>query len=170
MIMGRPVHALALLLALAGCGEGSRARSAVESVRQALNPPPPPPDTIPELLGYSPNLGVDIAEMAKLPEGVLWIDLTPGEGDPPAAKGDSVEIGLTSWLPDGTPVDSSVVALRVGTGSVVDGVDLGIPGMKTGGRRQLVVPPGLAYGALGTDQVPPNAVLVYRVDLHTVFR
>lgn len=167
--MGRPlllgtIATIAAFALTGACKAGSSAHSAAESLRQALNPPPPPPDTIPELLGYAADLGVNVSEMAELPEGVLWLDLAPGEG-PPIAQGDSIEAAVLGWLPDGTLVDSSVVSVRLGTGQFIDGLEFGVPGMKVGGRRQFVLPPGLAYGALGRDNVPPNAVLVYQVDL-----
>jgi len=158
-----------LVLGIPGCKIGSSARSAVESARSSLNPPPPPPDTIPEMLEYAADLGVNISEMAKLPEGVLWTDLSPGDGQP-AARGDSVEVGMQGWLPDGTRVDSSVSAVRIGTGALIDGIELGLPGMKPGGRRQLVIPPGLGYGSQGRDGIPPDAVLVYLVELRSVLR
>lgn len=165
---GRSSLAAAAALVLA-CNMGSSARSAAESLRSTLNPPPPPPDTIPEMLDYAADLGVNITDMAKRPEGVLWLDLAPGEGLP-VASGDSVEIVLQAWLPDGTPVDSLGSAIRIGAGQVIDGVDLALPGMKPGGRRQLVIPPGLGYGELGGDNVPPNAVLVCLVELRSVVR
>jgi hypothetical protein len=164
--MHRPaVFFLLLLLGLTGaCKAGSRARSAADRLGRALNPPPPAPDTVPEFLDYAADLGVNISEMAKLPEGVLWIDLAPGEGDP-VAKGDSVAVAFQGWLPDGTMVDSTTATVRIGTGQLIDGLELGVPGMKPGGRRQFVVPPGLAYGSLGRDDIPPNAVLVYQLEL-----
>lgn len=169
--MPRPASLLLALLGVLslGCKIGSSARSAAESLRSSLNPPPPPPDTIPEMLDYAADLGVNITEMAKLPEGVLWADLSPGDGQP-AAAGDSVEIGVEGWLPDGTRVDSSVTAVRIGTGQVIDGIELALPGMKPGGRRQLVIPPGLGYGSQGREDIPPNAVLVYLVELRSVVR
>lgn len=168
--MRRPGFLLMALLALApACKLGSSARSAAESMRSSLNPAAPPPDTIPEMLDYAADLGVNISEMAKLPEGVLWVDLAPGDGVP-AAAGDSVELGLQAWLPDGTRVDSTAATVRIGSGQVIDGIELTVPGMKPGGRRQLVVPPGLGYGAQGREGVPPNAVLVYLVDLRAVLR
>ncbi|HEU5219289.1 MAG TPA: FKBP-type peptidyl-prolyl cis-trans isomerase [Gemmatimonadales bacterium] len=169
--MPRPalmVFALAGVL-IFGCKIGSSARSAAESVRSSLNPPAAPPDTIPEMLEYAADLGVNISEMAKLPEGVLWLDLVPGDGQP-AAPGDSVEIGMQVWLPNGSRVDSTVTAVRLGSGQVIDGVELAVPGMKPGGRRQLVIPPGLAYGSQGREGVPPDAVLVYVVELRSVVR
>jgi hypothetical protein len=150
-----------------GCGAlacGSDTRRAAQSIRATFNPPPPPPDTIPEALDYAADLKVDISEMAKLPIGVLYADVVPGDGVEVAA-GDSVEIGIQGWLPDGTRIDSTVAVLRVGAGDVIAGIDAALPGMKPGGRRRLVLPPGLAYGAEGRDNVPPNAVMVYEVEV-----
>ena len=62
---------LAGLLALAACGGEGTARSRLDAVRTTLTPPPPPPDTIPEMLEYAADLGINIAEMLKLPAGVL---------------------------------------------------------------------------------------------------
>lgn len=146
-----------------GCGADSR-RSTVESLRATLTPPPPPPDTIPEMLEYDADLQVDLSEMAKLPSGVLYADVTPGNG-PEVAAGDSVEILAQGWLPDGTRVDSAITLLRVGAGDVIPGIDAALPGMKPGGHRKLVLTPGLAYGQEGRESVPPNAVLVYDVEL-----
>jgi FKBP-type peptidyl-prolyl cis-trans isomerase len=100
---------------------------------------------------------------------VLWADLSPGDGQA-VATGDSVEIGITGWLPDGTPVDSSVTSARIGTGGVIEGIDLALPGMKPGGRRQIVIPPGLGYGSQGREGIPPDAVLVYVLELRSVVR
>jgi hypothetical protein len=169
--MPRPVPlllALAAILAV-GCKLGSKARSVAESVRTSLNPTSQPQDTIPEMLDYAADLGVNISEMAKLPAGLLWTDLSPGDGQA-AAAGDSVQIGLEGWLPDATLVDSSTVSVRIGTGAVIDGIDLALPGMKPGGRRQLVIPPGLGYGSQGREGIPPDVVLVYVVELRSVIR
>jgi FKBP-type peptidyl-prolyl cis-trans isomerase len=84
--------------------------------------------------------------------------------------GDSVEIGFDGWLPHGVKVDSGTAALRVGAGSVIGGIDLALPGMQPGGRRKLVIPPGLAYGAEGIGEIPPLAVLVYNVELRRIIR
>lgn len=167
--MPRPLLFPALLVGLLGCKVGSSARSAVESMRNSLDPPAVSIDTVPEMLEYAADLGVNITEMAKLPEGVLWADLSSGEGQP-LVPGDSVELAIAGWLPDGTLVDSSVVTLRIGNGQLVDGLELGMPGMKPGGRRQLVLPPGLGYGEQGGDNIPPNAVLVYLLELRRLFR
>ena len=74
-----------------------------------------------------------------------------------------------TWLADGTLVDSSVggepFVFRLGGQEVIRGWNEGIPGMKIGGRRKLVVRPGLAYGSRGTARVPPHATLVFEVQL-----
>lgn len=157
--------ALTVFLLAAGCAADSR-RSAAESLRRTLDPPPPPPDTIPEMLDYAADLQVDISEMAKLPGGVLYADVTVGDTTAaPIAPGDSVEIFVQGWTPDGTKVDSAVALLRVGAGDVIQGIDAALPGMRPGGKRKLVLAPGLAFGAEGRENIAPNAVLVYDVEV-----
>ena len=161
---------LALAGALAGCSRDGGS-SGLQALREAFNPPVPPPDTVPEMLDYSPDLQVNVADMAKLAEGVLWQDVSLGDSlSAPAAPGDSVEIGYEGWLPNGFKADSGSVAVRIGAGSVLPGLDLALPGMRPGGRRKLVLTPGLAYGAEGADAIPPNAVLVYDLMLFRVVR
>jgi FKBP-type peptidyl-prolyl cis-trans isomerase len=116
------------------------------------------------MLDYSADLGVNISDMAKLPEGTLYEDVVPGEGDP-ASAGDSVTIRFDGWLPNGAHVDSGTVALRLGAGNIIPGIEVAVPGMKPGGRRKLVIPPGLAFGEEGRDAIPAWAVMVYDVTL-----
>jgi FKBP-type peptidyl-prolyl cis-trans isomerase len=124
------------------------------------------------MLDYAAGLGVNLADMKKLPEGLLYEDVgAGGAGDSAvAAPGDSVEIRFDGFLPSGTKVDSGAVAIRVGAGAVIRGLESAIPGMKTGGRRKLVLPPGLGYGADGTGTIPPNSVLVYDLELRRIIR
>jgi FKBP-type peptidyl-prolyl cis-trans isomerase FkpA len=145
------------------CSADSR-RSALESARAVFNPPPLPPDTVPEFLDYAADLQVNLSDMAKLPIGVLWEDVVEGDG-PEVAEGDSVVVGFQGWLPNGVKVDSAETTLRIGAGDVLAGIDAALPGMKPGGLRKLVLSPGLAYGADGEGSIPPNAVLVYDVEL-----
>jgi len=123
------------------------------------------------MLDYSPDLQVSVADMAKTPDGVLWQDVVIGDTlGGVAHPGNSVEIGFDGWLPSGAKVDSGFAALRIGTGSILAGIDAALPGMTAGGRRKIVLPPGLAFGAEGVGEIPPNAVLVYDVEVRRIIR
>ena len=82
-----------------------------------------------------------------------------------------VTVNYTGWLENGTKFDSSFdrgepFNFTLGTGSVIPGWDIGIEGMKLGEKRELIIPPALAYGAKGAGEViPPNATLRFEVEL-----
>ena len=115
------------------------------------------------------------------PNGLQYIDLTVGTGDV-AKTGMNITVQYTGWLSTGgTPFDSSRLpghtpfTVQIGQGNVIPGWDQGIPGMKVGGKRKLIIPGALAYGTAGqTDQntgqviIPPNATLVFDVELLSV--
>lgn len=87
------------------------------------------------------------------------------------AGGDYIVIHYSGRLEDGTPFDSSYTRgkpfrTRIGVGQVIDGWDMGVIGMKVGGKRKLTIPPGLAYGESGIeDVIPPNSTLIFDVEL-----
>jgi FKBP-type peptidyl-prolyl cis-trans isomerase FkpA len=108
--------------------------------------------------------------MITTPSGLQYEELKEGNGA--AAKaGDSVEVHYTGWLTDGTKFDSSLdrrqaFAFPLGAGRVIKGWDEGVAGMKVGGKRKLVIPAALGYGARGAAGViPPNAELTFEVEL-----
>jgi FKBP-type peptidyl-prolyl cis-trans isomerase len=109
-------------------------------------------------------------EQPQLPSGLKVADLKVGTGRA-AAAGDQVSVHYTGWLQNGTKFDSSLdrgqpFEFPLGQGRVIKGWDLGVAGMKVGGKRQLVIPPELGYGASGAGGViPPNATLVFEVEL-----
>jgi FKBP-type peptidyl-prolyl cis-trans isomerase len=93
-----------------------------------------------------------------------------------AANGRRLTVHYTLWLYDPvrpeskgqqlqTSVGGSPFSFVLGAGAVIRGWDQGVPGMKTGGTRRLVVPPSLAYGSSGQGSIPPNATLVFDIQL-----
>ena len=113
------------------------------------------------------------------PTALQITDTTVGTGTV-AAAGRTVTVNYTGWLYNasvanfhGTQFDSSVgktpFSFKLGAGQVIAGWDQGVAGMKVGGARTLVIPASLGYGGKGAAGViPPNAVLVFTVDLLAV--
>jgi len=108
------------------------------------------------------------------------IDNVVGDGVE-AGPGKEVDVHYTGWLfdenaPDnkGQKFDSSLVrgqlfSFPLGAGHVIKGWDQGVAGMKVGGKRTLIIPAEMGYGARGAGGViPPNATLVFDVELHGV--
>jgi FKBP-type peptidyl-prolyl cis-trans isomerase len=109
----------------------------------------------------------------KTASGLQYWDIKVGTGDV-AKNGSRVRVHYTGWLTTGKKFDSSVDAGRpfeftIGKGEVIPGWDEGVAGMKVGGKRQLRIPPALAYGEQGAAGViPPNATLIFDVELLAV--
>ncbi|MEK9965963.1 MAG: FKBP-type peptidyl-prolyl cis-trans isomerase, partial [Rhodospirillaceae bacterium] len=106
--------------------------------------------------------------------GLRYIDHEAGAGEK-AEAGDNVVVHYTGWLyvdgEKGNKFDSSVdrnqpFSFPLGAGRVIGGWDEGVAGMRPGGKRTLIIPPALGYGAHGAGGViPPNATLMFDVEL-----
>ncbi|MEZ4414734.1 MAG: FKBP-type peptidyl-prolyl cis-trans isomerase [Gemmatimonadota bacterium] len=118
----------------------------------------------PENTTFSSILNVDLAQMTRLDGGLYIQDLRVGTGAE-ASVGDGVQMGYTGWLPDGTLFDGGTISFSLGQGRVIQGWERGIPGMRVGGLRKLVIPASLGYGNQGIGPIPPNSVLVFDVEL-----
>lgn len=105
-----------------------------------------------------------------MPSGLKYQDLVQGSGER-IQSGQTASMHYTGYLTNGNKFDSSKdrgtpFVFKLGMGQVIEGWEKGVPGMKVGGKRRLTIPPELGYGARGAGSViPPNATLIFEVDL-----
>ena len=123
-------------------------------------------------LGAEPK--IEVPKGGKAPAGLLYKDLEVGTG-PEASGGHTVGVQYSGVLFDnGEKFDASwdhggaPFEFALGQGMVIPGWDQGVAGMKKGGRRLLVIPPELGYGPNGSGPIPPNATLVFVVDMEDI--
>lgn len=156
--------AVASLALLIGCGDGQGdRREQPEAARQ--------PEAAEETGMKAPGSPTEIADelFTTTDSGLKYHDLVLGEGDSPEV-GQEVTVHYAGWLTDGTRFDNSYdrgmpFSFELGMGGVIRGWDEGVQGMKTGGKRQLVIPPHLGYGDRGAGGViPPGATLIFEVE------
>ena len=122
----------------------------------------------PEQVTFSPDLGVDLSAMERTTTGLYLQDLREGDGFV-ARRNSLVTLHYVGYLPDGSIFDTSSggepFQFRLGEREVIRGWNQGIPGMKVGGIRRLVVRPSLGYRSQGRGKIPPNTTLVFDVQL-----
>jgi FKBP-type peptidyl-prolyl cis-trans isomerase len=153
----RSLAALLAVVLVAGCLDGSPYEPNIEKVY------------------FDPSLNVNLAASTKTASGLYYRDLQVGDGTQVLmVNGDSVGVRYTGRLRNAVQFDSNVDAttplrFRTGSGSMIAGFDEGVRGMRVNGRRQLIIPPDLAYGRTGRDGIPTNSILVFEVTLQFVY-
>lgn len=119
----------------------------------------------PEEVEYHASLGVNLANMTRLPSGVYVQTVQPGPGSRSLQLGDSIHLAYTLWLPSGTKLQEGDFEIRVQGQNLIRGFRDGIIGMVKGEARLIVVPPDQGYGSSPPSGIPPDAVLVFRAEL-----
>ena len=116
---------------------------------------------------------VDSLDYTTTESGLKYVDLVEGSGPTPNPM-QKVAVHYTGWLEDGSVFDSSLdrgtpLHFAVGARQVISGWDEGVGSMQVGGKRQLVIPPDLAYGERGYPPViPPSSTLIFEVELMAI--
>jgi peptidylprolyl isomerase len=161
------ISVLIALLAATGCGSGSSSTSTSTSAEGSSAAKPAAPG------GKKTKPKVQVPKGAP-PKQLVTKDLEAGTG-PAAEAGDRVTVQYVGVdYQSGKEFDASwdrgePFSFTLGGGEVIPGWDQGVEGMKVGGRRELIIPPELAYGAAGAPPaIPPNETLVFVVDLEKV--
>ncbi len=116
---------------------------------------------------FAPSLGINLANFTRTSSGLYYEDIAEGSGEP-AAAGQEVEVAYAGWLTDGTQFDSGAFSFILGARRVVAGFDEGVTGMKVGGIRRIIIPPALGYGSQGSGPVPPNAIMIFRIEVLSI--
>jgi FKBP-type peptidyl-prolyl cis-trans isomerases 1 len=175
-VRGALVAVLALTaLAVSACGYADPYTTSGPVANESPLPSPTPSPS-PGADDFNAGAGLPVVTY---PDGLKYIDLKVGTGA--AARSlENLTVEYTGWLSNGTTFDSSrgraPVLFQLGVGGVIPGWDEGLPGMKVGGKRKLIIPPALAYGVNGSPQdpttgvqvIPPNENLVFEVELTKV--
>ena len=175
----RNLTAVCVALFLFGCGDADKGSvvdalpeaTTVESAQASTSTTVGDEQVWAETSRGDDRPSISVVTDKQSPKGLVIEDITTGTGEQ-ALTGDLLEVKYVGvLLDDGTEFDASwdrdqTFFVPIGVGAVIPGGDQGIVGMRTGGRRLLVIPPELAYGSAGSGTaIPPNAALVFVVDL-----
>lgn len=127
----------------------------------------------PTKVTYASALNVNLAQMQQTTPGLYIQDVVVGTGGTAVAN-QTIRVDYTGYLANGKKFDSSLDAgrtqfeFRLGTGAVISGWDLGVPGMRVGGHRRLVIAPSLGYGNQSVGSIPAGSVLVFDVYFRSI--
>ena len=144
----RRAAGLVLVLGLAACGDDGTGPQEPEDVT------------------FAATLGIDLAQMTKLPSGVYIRTTTAGTGTAEITATGNWTLNYKFWIPNGQLLDQG--GLTKSQGPFIEGFEIGILGLKAGEVRKIVIPSRLGYGEDDFASIPGNSVLVYEVTGITV--
>ncbi len=176
--------ALAAALIFTACGDdddnggatptrASQSTPAGQATQPATQPTAAATSALPsaaESDGNAPGIPALTGDITTTDSGLRYIDEVAGTGDE-AKEGSTATVHYTGWLTDGSKFHSSrdrgePFAFTIGARRVIAGWEEGVAGMKVGGKRRLIIPFELAYGASGRPPaIPPAAALIFDVEL-----
>jgi peptidylprolyl isomerase len=145
---------------------GEVAAKSTDSAASGANPA----DASTAKIAYEAPFDGPWEERHEFRNGLVMEDFVIGTGEP-AVAGSRAQIHYTGYLLDGTVFDSSVkngrkpFDLTLGQGRVIQGWDKGIVGMRTGGKRRLIIPADLAYGSAQRGKIPANSTLIFTLEM-----
>jgi peptidylprolyl isomerase len=166
---------IAAAFAAAGCGSSKKKASAATTPSTGVTvPTTPPPSTPTATTPAGPTKPKVNVPTGPPPKKLVIKDLKKGSG-PPAKAGDALTVQYVGVnYKGGKQFDASwdrgqPFPFQLGAGQVIPGWDRGLVGMRAGGRRELIIPPRLGYGAQGQPPViKPNETLVFVIDLVSI--
>lgn len=159
--------AILLCCALLACSGGDSARTTANPSAGA-SASVANPENIPGAT-FAPALGIDLATFTRAEQGFYYKDVRAGTG-PEAVAGSVVAVHYLGRLTTGSQFDANQpgqppLQFQLGAAQMIPGFDWGVKGMKVGGQRMIILPPSLGYGAQGSGPVPPNAIMLFTLDL-----
>ena len=162
MTIGRRIGGSIAIISIAACGGGSGTST---SAAPGSGSAPVPVLSDVERTTFAPELNVHLDSMIRRPSGLYVRDVMVGSGAV-ATRGRTVVVRYSGWLANGKQFDSGEISVTLGSNKTIRAWEEGLLGMRVGGRRRMVVPPSLGYGSRGSpDVIPPNAVLVFEMEL-----
>lgn len=129
----------------------------------SCEPSAPPGPSYPAEQTYAASLGVDLSTFVKVDTNLYYKDLVVGTGAT-ASAASTVTIAYTGYLVDGTSFDNSADYTSALT-QLIAGWQIGVPGMKIGGTRRLVIGSNYGYGSQDKGTIPPRSTLVFDIQL-----
>lgn len=146
--------------ALVACGAPKPAATTAAPLQAPAAPTP-----VIEGITFAPGLAIDLPKFTKTKSGAYYRDILPGTGAT-AGTERTVTVRYVAYLPNGLAVETQATPTTFVIGpDLVRGLREGIPGMRVGGMRTLILPAALAYGREQYGAVPPNSTLVFEIEL-----